>query len=409
MGFQQGLSGLSAAAQNLDVIGNNVANANTSGFKSSRAQFADLYANALSGAGSTTQVGIGAMVSSVQQNFSQGSLTMTQNPMDLAINGNGFFRMSDNGVISFSRNGQFRLDRDGFIINPQGQHLTGYQVDNDGQVSSGASSELRVSMSDIEPNATTTTQVSGNLDSRATAVAAAVTFDPTVATSYNNATSMTVYDSLGGAHTMTSYFVKRGPNAWEVYGTFDGTTMNAGAPLGTLSFNSGGGLDTAASGLPWTWPAQNVPGADPLAPQMNFTGMTQYGNAFSIAGLTQDGYASGRLSGFTVSPEGLILGRYSNGETRAQGQIVLAAFNNPHGLLPLGNNSLVETPESGQPALNTPNSGTLGALQSGALEDSNVDLTQELVSMITAQRVYQANAQTIKAQDTILQTIVNLR
>lgn len=407
MSFQQGLSGLNAATKNLDVIGNNVSNANTVGFKGSAAQFADLFAGSLSGAGSTS-VGIGSAVSSVLPSFTQGNLTVSNNPLDMAINGQGFFRLSDNGAVSFSRNGQFQLDRSGYIVNGGGARLTGYAASDDGSIVASTPVDLQITTSDVAPSPTTSTDVKVNLDSRLGTLAAAG-FDPADTGTYSAATSMSTYDSLGNPHTLTVYFLKTAANTWNVYAANDNVQVGAGA-IGTLAFEDNGSLDTAASTLPMTVSAPLTNGAQtPFAFTLDLTGSTQFGSTFGVNELEQDGYASGRLSGFTVDRNGVVVARYSNGQTRSQGQVILANFTNPQGLRPLGSNGWAETTSSGNALIGAPSTGNLGGVQSGALEDSNVDLTAELVSMITAQRVYQANAQSIKTMDSVLQTLVNMR
>ncbi len=406
MSFQQGLSGLNIAAKNLDAIGNNVANASTIGFKAARAEFADVFANSLAG-GAGVQIGIGAQVAAVRQQFSQGNIVTTSNPMDVAINGAGFYRLSTNGTISYARNGQFSLDRDGYIVTNSGARLTGYPADANGQIVASTPIDLQVSLANIAPRATADARVAINLDSRETVPAAAFSIaDPT---SYNSSTAMTVYDSQGNAHTLTLYFRKSGANTWDVYGAADGAVINGGTALGTMTFGANGllaGNVTMNASIPLTNGA-----VTPLAFPITFpvSDMTQFGVNFSVSQLQQDGFTTGRLAGFAIGSDGVILGRYTNGQTRAQGQIVLANFINPQGLVALGGNEWAETSESGQPLVATPGSGNLGTLQSGALEEANVDLTEELVKMITAQRVYQANAQTIRTQDQVMQTIVNLR
>jgi flagellar hook protein FlgE len=406
MSFQQGLSGLNIAAKNLDAIGNNVANASTIGYKAARAEFADVFANSLAG-GAGVQIGIGAQVAAVRQQFSQGNIVTTSNPLDVAINGAGFYRLSTNGTISYARNGQFSLDRDGYIVTNSGARLTGYPADANGQIVTSTPIDLQVSLANIAPRATTDARVAINLDSRENVPAAAFSIaDPT---SYNSSTAMTVYDSQGNAHTLTLYFRKSAANTWDVYGAADGAVLNGAAPLGTMNFGGNGllaGNVTMNVSIPLTNGA-----ATPLAFPVTFpvSDMTQFGVNFSVSQLQQDGFTTGRLAGFAIGSDGVILGRYTNGQTRAQGQIVLANFINPQGLVALGGNEWAETSESGQPLVATPGSGNLGTLQSGALEEANVDLTEELVKMITAQRVYQANAQTIRTQDQVMQTIVNLR
>ncbi|MBX3648507.1 MAG: flagellar hook protein FlgE [Rhodocyclaceae bacterium] len=402
MSFQQGLSGLNGAAKALDAIGNNVSNASTSGFKSSSAQFADVFASSLTGGGGT-QVGIGTTINAVKQSFTQGNISVTNNPLDVAINGGGFFRMSDNGAISYTRNGQFLIDKDGYVVNSAAQRLTGYAATATGVIVPSTPSEIRVDTSDLTPQATSLSEVGLNLDSRqgVPATAFAVT-DPT---SYNASTSMSVYDTLGNSHVMGIYFVKTATaNQWSLY-----TNLDGGAPTAatTVTFTAAGqlsGFTPVAQSFAVTTGATS-----PMTYNLDLTGSTQFGSSFGVNRIAQDGYTSGRLSGVAISPDGIMQGRYSNGQSRNLSQIVLVNFNNPNGLQPLGGNQWAESSASGQPIIGAPASGTLGVLQSAAIEESNVDLTAELVSMITAQRNYQANAQTIKTQDQVLQTLVNLR
>jgi len=364
-----------------------------------------VFANSLAGAGSTG-TGIGVSVSAVQQQFSQGNVRTTSNPLDVAISGRGFFRMEDQGgAVTYSRNGQFHVDKDGFIVNTSGARLTGYGVDADGNILIANPGALQLSTAQLQATATTEGKVGLNLDAREATISKP--FSLTDPTSYNKATSLTVYDSLGNPHAMATYFVKTAANTWSVYGALDG--VDAGS-LGSLTFNTDGSLDTTTTTMPFTVSAALTTGAvTPLAFDLDFTGTTQFGSAFSVDTLNQDGFTSGLLSGYSISDDGTILGRYSNGQSRTLGQVLLANFSNPEGLQPLGNNAWGETAASGQPLPGTPGSSNVGVLQSGAVEESNVDLTRELVNMITAQRVYQANAQTIKTQDAVLNTLVNLR
>ncbi len=409
MAFQQGLSGLNAASHNLEVIGNNVANANTTGFKASRAEFADVYALSLGGA-SANQSGIGVNVSDVSQLFQQGNMTVTNNPLDVAVNGSGFFRMSMQGSVVYTRNGQFRVDKDGFFANARGDRLTGFPANQAGLIlQSSSAQDLKVSTTDLSPRTTTAADISGNFDSRVTPLPAA-SFNVSDPLTYHNTTTVQVFDSLGNAHNLSIYFMKTAANTWQAFGESDGVPLNAGAPIGTMNFTSAGTIDTATTTLPFTLSVPITTGAtSPQAIALDFTGSTQFGSNFGVTRVSQDGFTSGRLLGFSIASDGVIQGRYSNGQSLAQGQIVLASFMNPQGLQPIGNSAWAETSESGQPAVGTPNQGNRGVINAGSLEESNVDLTAELVNMITAQRTYQANAQTIKTQDQLMQTLVNLR
>lgn len=407
MGFQQGLSGLNAAAKSLDVIGNNIANASTVGFKQSQAQFADVYASSLAGSGSG-QSGIGVRVGTVAQQFTQGNITTTNNSLDMAVSGGGFFRMSNNGSITFSRNGQFQLDNDGYIVNSQGYRLTGYSPNAAGVIVPTAPADIMISTADLLPNATTAITAGLNLNANLTVIPAVPAFDPTNPATFNNSTSSTIYDSLGGSHVASLFFAKTGTNAWNAYLTVDGVNTQAGnAPLTGMTFNTNGTLATPATAVTAT--GFPIAGANNLVLSIDFADTSQFGSSFGVNSLNQDGFTSGHMTGFSTGPDGIIAGRYSNGQTRTLGQVVLANFSNAQGLQPLGGNQWAETSASGSPLVGTPGSASLGVLQTSAVEDSNVDLTAELVNMITAQRVYQANAQTVKTQDQVLQTIVNLR
>lgn len=401
MSFQQGLSGLNGASKNLDVIGNNIANVSTVGFKASRVEFADVYANSLFGTGAL-QPGIGTQVAAITQQFSQGNIALTNNPLDIAINGNGFFVLDDNGSPVYSRSGQFQLDKNGYIVNNTGQRLVG--------VTNNVLGPLQITTINSAPKATTAIDLAVNLDANATAPTAG--FDPTDPTSYNHITSMTIYDSLGNAHALSFYFRKTTTaNQWEVYQQFDNVTTTPYGIIGTnpttLNFDTSGAITTS---MPLTGYGAAPTGAAALSFSLNMTGTTQYGASFGIYSVSQDGFTTGQLAGLVIDEDGSIRGRYTNGQTQSLGQIVLTNFPNPQGLLALGNNLWAETSASGQ-RINPqpPGSPNLGILQSGAVEESNVDLTQELVNLIVAQRLYQANAQAIRALDQVLQTLVNLR
>lgn len=413
MSLRTGLSGLNAAATDLNVIGNNVSNANTVGFKKSNAHFADAYAAAIVNTAPTKgQVGIGTQVSRIAAEFTQGNIDVTNNPLDVAINGGGFFRMNDNGTVVYSRNGQFSVDKDGYIVNDGNARLTGYRVAN-GAVT-GALGDLRIDTADIAPTSTAKLVAGLNLPAAAPALNPAA-FNANDPSTYNHATSVTAYDSLGVSHLVTMYFIKDStsattPPAWQVMYQMDGgnsaTTPSSGA-LTTLNFTSAGTISGAASGM-LNITAWNS-GATPGTLSFDFSSSSLYDAPFSVNTLTADGNASGRLTGLNIGADGRIFGRYSNGQSRVMGQVALTNFSNPNGLQAIGHNLWAATYQSGDPLTGAPGSSSLGLLQSGAVEASNVDLTEELVNMITAQRTYQANAQTIKTEDQLLQTLLTLR
>jgi flagellar hook protein FlgE len=452
MGFGQGLSGLEASSQQLSVIGNNVANASTVGFKASETLFSDVYANSLEGSGAN-QVGIGVQVAGVEQQFTQGNITASSNPLDIAINGGGFYILSHNGTASYSRNGQFQLDKNGYITNAAGDQLQGYSVNSAGVLSTGSPTSLQINTANIAPQATANVAAVLNLDAQDT-VPTVSPFDPTNPLTYNNSSSVTVYDTEGVAHTLQTYYVYNGsvapgPNGneaqWTVYATVDGNNLDgtpfssgtastvdnvavlAFSPNGTIDNATTNTLNPAAAGATIGTPSETstdapnpyfnisaTPGVPdgattPMTFALNLTGTTQYGAPFSTSSLTQDGFTSGQLSGFSASANGTIVGTYTNGQSKTLGQIALASFTDPNGLQSLGNNEWAATATSGAALVGVPGTGLLGVLQSSATEDSNVDLTSELVNMITAQENYQANAQTVKTENDLLQTLVTLR
>ncbi len=402
MGYQQGLSGLAASSSNLDVIGNNIANANTVGFKQSTAEFADVYANTIA-TSVNNQIGIGTQLANVQQDFAQGTINTTGTALNVAINGQGFFRMSNNGSLSYSRNGVFQLDKNGFITNAQGLQLMGYAATSGGVINTAQTVPIQIQTSNIAPVATSNITAQLNLNSQ-DSIPSTTPFSATNSTSYNYSTSVQVYDSLGGSQQVNMYFVKTASNQWEVYGG----TSGAISDLGQATFSTSGVLLTPASGKLTMSVTTTDGSATPQSITLNLTGTTQYGSTDGVNNLAQDGYASGQLSNFTIGADGLITGNYSNGKTQTLGQIVLANFANPNGLLNLGGNEYQETSASGVAQISAPGSTNHGTLTGGAVEESNVDLTTQLVDLITAQRNYQANAQTIKTQQTVDQTLINL-
>lgn len=501
MSFNIGLSGIKAASSDLNTTGNNIANASTVGFKQSRSEFSDVYAASVLGTGKNP-VGSGVLLSNVSQLFNQGTIDATQNALDMAINGNGFFVTSNNGAVSYTRAGYFGTDKNGYVVDNNGYRLQGYPVNAQGQLQNGVVGDLRIETSNQAPKATSQIAQTFNLNSTNT-TPTVTPFNANDPTTYNSSTSVNIYDSQGNAHVMTQYFTKTGANNWTMNVLVDGrnpasptddttaitsATTAAGAtgataasvaaavaasgasaasiaaanaaagatgatPASVLAAVSGMGsspyqvnLNFSPAGqllsqtpvnnttgnaftvnptdgtlvmgdwvpaisdgkTPPTWSAN---GADANAGgiTMDIRKSTQYATAFAVNSVNQDGYTTGQLSGLEIDDQGNIFARYTNGQSKVQGQVVLANFANVQGLTPIGKTSWVQSSESGEPVVGTPRSGTLGALQSGSLEASNVDLSSELVDLIVAQRNYQANAKTIQTEDAVTQTIINLR
>jgi flagellar hook protein FlgE len=537
MPFRTALSGLNAASSELRMIGNNVANAATNGFKKSTIQFADVFAVSNLGTASDA-IGSGVRVASVTQQFSQGNVEFSDNVLDLAVSGQGFFRINDGGAISYTRAGAFEVDREGYIVNSSNQRLTGFMADDLGNIT-GALGDIRLDSSDIAPLATSRIGLSLNLNAGATVPAAPVPssviqlgstgasmvldpadspvnagpldlvdnygnlvpgvqlqftntggntwqvsligatgtstpatfevgvdntislnwnpdgagpqnaidlnidvsmivagtgpgtsdltassngqvqgpFDRFDATTYNNSTSLTVYDSLGTPHLATVYYRRTAePNQWESY-MFIGDQLAAGGQANgadLLQFDADGRL-VSINGTPTPPNIVSLAtidpgsGAGPMTLNVDYGAISQWGGGFNVVELSQDGYTTGRLNSIDIDASGIVFARFTNGQTRTLAQIALVNFANPQGLSQLGNTSWGESFESGPPLVAPPGSSGLGLIQSGALEGSNVDLTEQLVRMITSQRNFQANAQVIQTADTITQSIINLR
>lgn len=539
MPFRTALSGLNAASAELRVIGNNVANASTTGFKKSRIEFADIFATSNLGA-SQNAIGSGVRIGAITQQFAQGNITFTDNNLDLAISGQGFFRLNDNGVNVYTRNGTFGVDRTGYLVNSQAQRLTGFLADSAGNIT-GAIGDVQLNTAVIAPQASSTVDLGINVDAAAAvpagaAATSAITlgstgpnpvldtgdspvtvgpltlvdnygqqvgtgslqftynvgpgtwdatlvgaggtsttatmtvgstgtisldwdpdgaagaqspvtmnidvsgvtevgggggtdmtasangsvqsaFDVTDASTYNSSTSLTIYDSLGATHLATFYYRKTGiPNQWESYLYVDGTQVPGAQANGSdlIQFTSGGQL-SSLNGAAIPPASVNTSsfnpggGASNMTLALDYSNVSQYGGGFNVNSLTQDGYGTGRLSGIDIDDTGVLLARYTNGQSRTLAQVALANFSNPQGLTQLGDTNWAESFESGAALVGAPGTSSLGLIQSGALEGSNVDLTEQLVNMITAQRNFQANAQVISTADTVTQAIINIR
>jgi flagellar hook protein FlgE len=444
MSFNTALSGLRAANTDLSVTGNNIANASTTGFKRSRTEFGDVYANQLVGGGVTA--GSGVLVTEIAQQFGQGNISFTDNALDLAVNGQGFFVLSDSGARAYTRAGTFGLDNQGYIVGNGNARLQGFPADAQGVITTGVLADLQISTTSLSPSLTQTADITFNLDSRES-IPTVSPFDPLDPDTFNASTSLTIFDSLGNPHVQSQYFVKTAANTWDMNILIDGndvgTPTDGGGIGGTptlasyeLNFNSDGTLnnlvrhtynqagvfqadvavadiqidnwDPGTGAIANTGTGINSP-ADSSSFLVNISSSTQFGGEFSVSSINQDGYAPGRLAGVEVSDTGVIFARYTNGESLNLGQLALASFDNTQGLTPLGDTSWGESFESGQPVIGDPQSGSLGAVQSGALEESNVDLSEELVRLIIAQRNFQANTKTIETANTVTQAVINLR
>ncbi|MGB5475162.1 MAG: flagellar hook protein FlgE [Gammaproteobacteria bacterium] len=407
MSFRIALSGLNAAQASLDVTANNIANANTTGFKQSRAEFTDVYATAFGSIGSL-ETGAGVRLASVSALFNQGNIDFTGNALDLAVNGEGFFVLNDQGSNIYSRAGAFQVDRDGYVVNVSGQRLQAYPaLDTSGtSFSTAALSDLQLIASNTPPSPTTTADISLNLDASSLQLGPGA-IDPTDATTYNYSTAMTTYDSLGQPHTTSMFFRKidTTTRSWDTRVVTDGDVAQS-ATVQNLIFDSLGQLSSAQPVNFGTYDPGN--GAAIMNVDFDFTGTTQYGSSFAVNSLFQDGFTTGRLSGLDIDDSGVVLARFSNGQSSALGKVALANFPNPQGLSPLGDSTWGASYQAGDRRLGEPGAGNFGFLQSGALESSNVEITEELVSLITAQRSFQANAQVISAADTLTQTVINI-
>jgi flagellar hook protein FlgE len=536
MSFNIALSGIRAASQDLAVTGNNIANASTNGFKESRTEFGDVYTSSVGNSGSLS-VGSGVRVANVAQQFGEGNISFTDNLLDLAISGTGFFVTSTNGEQGFTRAGTFSVDEEGFVVNNSNGRLQGFGVDDNGNINN-LIDDIEVSSGNLQPQTTGQVNTEINLDSReappqtaytipsgsiaainaaapatitvtnpqgvsatltlsATGTDTATTmsttlnnalgitsqvnggnveiildegyeltadtaaaldiaqstafadigFDPLDSNTFNHATPTIIYDSLGNSHVLQQYYIKQPydpnnpaqpANAWEVVSLVDG--QNVGAPtdpldpvatatlaVQSLFFSPNGTFDSVASGdidiVNWTplndsgAPVGAIGPLDAAAPigtessnfNISLIGSSQVSGDFEVRAGSQDGTTTGRLAGLSINDEGVLVARYTNGQNRDLAQIALADFANPQGLSSTGNTSWSETSDSGVPLIGQPGTASLGLIESGALEDSNVDLSEQLVNLIIAQRNFQSNSKTIETADSVTQTILNIR
>lgn len=422
MSFNTALSGLNAAQSDMSVTSHNIANVNTTGFKESRAQFGDIFANSTFGRNARTAIGTGVLLSRVAQQFSQGNLDFTSNNLDLAIAGDGFFVVSPNlgnNQLNYTRAGAFGVNKDGFVVSGTGQLLRTFPVNPDGTVTSTALTStvpLQLPATAGVPTATGNITLGINLSANASAKDPAL-FNPTIPSTYSASTSVTIYDSFGNSHIASYYYIKDstaapGTNSWEARVYIDGV---ATSPVGdhTMTFDQLGVMTSPqlAATIPYNYNNGSAPATINIRYGGNTTQLagTSSDTAITVNSLSQDGFATGQLTGVEISETGVVRANYTNGQSVALGKVALARFTNVQGLSQQGNTTWQETIDSGPAIAGEAGSNTFGALRSGALETSNVDLTKELVDLITAQRNFQANARAIETNNAITQTVIQIR
>lgn len=399
MSFNISISGLTATNKQLNTISNNIANVSTHGFKGSRTEFSSIYNGGQAG---------GVEVAAISQNFDlNGGLQGTGRSLDLAITGSGFFTTVDSkGQNVYTRSGAFSIDKDNFIVSNTGNKLQGYGVDGNANLQAGQVSDLSISNASLAAKASNKVDFVANFDARATVIdTVASPFDPNDPATFTSSYTTETFDSLGNAHTVSQYFVKTADNAWEVQVVVDGNNETPN-PVPQVNFNLDGSLDTTTSTIPFTLNTTPL-GAEPMSVKVDLTGSTQYASDFGVSKNDPNGYAAGELTGIRIEDNGMVYAQYSNGQNQLQGQVILADFPNPNGLVQGNGTSWTQSFASGTPVIGTAGTGVFGGLTAGALEGSNVDLTNELVSLMTAQRNYQANTKTISAADQLTKALFN--
>ncbi|HEC0305078.1 flagellar hook protein FlgE [Citrobacter freundii] len=396
MSYEIAATGLNAVNEQLDGISNNIANSGTVGYKSMTTQFSAMYAG-------TQAMGV-SVAGSAQSISTGGSMVSTGNALDLAINDDGFFVMCDSaGNISYTRAGSFVTDKNGYIVNASGDYLQGYPVDDSGTLQTGTVTDIQIKTGNIPAQATDSMTFTANFDaSDETIDRSSVQFDANNSDTYTDSYTTTVYDSLGNEHSVSQYFTKTADNTWEVQYTFDGEAQT-GVPPTTLTFDPNTGKLTSPT-TPQTI-TFTTDEAAPISMPVDYSDCTQYGSDFSVTTNSATGYASATQNGVQVDDDGKVYATYSNGERMLQGQVVLATFPDENGLEAVSGTAWVQTGESGTPLIGTPGSGSCGTLSSGMLESSNVDITNELVNLMTAQRNYQANTKVISTSTQLDQAL----
>lgn len=428
MSFYTSLSGLQAAQTDMSTISHNLSNVSTNGFKKSRTEFADVIASSVS-LNPNQMVGSGTTVKAIRQQFGQGGTQQSSSSLDIAISGDGFFAVKpslDAAGVNFTRNGSFLVDSDRYVTDSQGSYLQVYPVDGSGAVIAtgmGSTVNLRLPQTSGVPEATENVSLSLNLSAHSSVPSEASRFTPETPYAfdrfdpgtYNNSTQTTIYDASGNPLTMTNYFVREtttSPSTWSVYSFVGDKQLGTDAanpqPV-TLTFDGNGAIQSPTSATQFA-PFTVGTSTTEQSIALDFgAATTQLGQPFSVNNRSQDGKAVGQLDGVTVGEDGTVRASFSNGDSQALGKIALANFSNPSGLRQLGNSTWAATGLSGEPRLGEPGTNGFGGLMSGAVERSNVDITEELVGLIAAQRNFQANAKALDTASQISQTIFNIR
>jgi flagellar hook protein FlgE len=410
MSLSTELSGVHAAQTDIDTVGNNISNVNTTGFKDSDPHFSSLYGSALA-----TAPGQGVLTQSLAQSFTEGSITLTGKPLDVAINGNGFFQLQNSSGVVYSRDGSFNIDNKGHLVNASGAMVMGFSAPASGSSgsTSGSLQPIQINEANIAPVATSTLTVGVNLPASDGAIdTTANPFSITNPKSYNESTTTTVYDSLGTSRTLTTFFTQvsgsGSPNQWQTHYELTDSNNNlvASGTGPAITFNSSGQF---VSGTGTISIANLANGAAPLNIAESFTGSSLSGLPFGVNSVSNNGSGGGDLTGVQIANNGTVSGQYSDGETKVFGTIALASFINPQGLAPMTGNVWAATLASGQPAIGAPGTAALGQLEAGALEGSNVDLSTQLVNLIVAQQAYQANVQSINIEQQNFQRLLTIQ
>ncbi len=404
MTFRIALSGLNAALTGLNVTANNIANVSTTGFKGSRTESAEVFAAGMQSVSSNAS-GSGVRTSRISQQLTQGNVDFTNNALDVAIGGDGFFVLSDSGTRVYTRASSFSVDANGNVVNAQGHRLQAYPVAGNGLFNTGTPTDLRLTTSANPPQATTSANIGLNLPANASVPQNPV-FDPLDPSSFNHTASITIYDTLGSAHTANLYFVKDpAANIWTARVQVDGANVGGATPI---KFGPSGTLQVPAGGQIPLPPHRPTTGAADINLTLNFQNTTEFGNSFGVNSLSQDGFTTGRLAGVSVDPTGIVAARFTNGQSTQLGKLAIANFANPQGLQQIGNAAWGESSVSGDAILGEAGTASFGSIQSGALESSNVDLTEQLVNMMELSRQYEMQVKAIRTANENEETVADL-